>query len=574
MKLTGFEFRGHKCFKTEWSGIKYLTNVNLIVGPNNSGKSQLLDMTKALLQSDNSFPGLGIPLTCFCNIGFDELAESANESNLRNGLEADQQDQFKRNGINVSFTWNVGTLPQTYMVEKCSFLGNRQSSIEEIIKDFVKMSPPIHTRIEHDILERPLRSISAARNFIPEDIRNEDSEAEMVGIVNNLYYQEHGSDQARFQKLKRMFLDATNYVLQEESPFIGLTFKNIRTKRTLSLESEFSEEWDVMSMGAGVREIVSIIYEVTFSDDKVVNRKQSTLFIEEPENNLHPAAQRRLARFLHRHALEKNEFLFISTHSSTILSEFISLGNCGVTRVEKNSETSLTTSVNTSSILDLHQTTSALGSTPGDLFMANGIIWVEGPSDRIYISNWINLFRQNSGLSPCLEGHHYTFAFLGGVNATHHSVSLDGSDEFGRLIVYRVNSRFFFILDSDRRDNEAVKKHVARLKEECVASKIHPTPIWITDDKEIENYLPIEAWERAFPNHKGRSTQDPRGCNIWDSRAKGGWLAEFLGQDRLPSKVSVAEALCAETTWELMSENIQWRRKMEDLMESIDKWNR
>jgi hypothetical protein len=48
-----------------------------------------------------------------------------------------------------------------------------------------------------------------------------------------------------------------------------------------------------------------------------------------------------------------------------------------------------------------------------DLFQSNGIIWVEGPSDRVYIKKWLEIKDPST-----IENLHYQFAYYGGKNGT------------------------------------------------------------------------------------------------------------------------------------------------------------
>ncbi|MCC7249338.1 MAG: AAA family ATPase, partial [Lysobacter sp.] len=44
MIIDSLKFRGHGCFVSEWAGFDRIKPVTLIIGRNNSGKSQLLDL--------------------------------------------------------------------------------------------------------------------------------------------------------------------------------------------------------------------------------------------------------------------------------------------------------------------------------------------------------------------------------------------------------------------------------------------------------------------------------------------------------------------------------------------------
>lgn len=46
MPITSMKFRGHQCFAKEWSGFDEYRPVNVIIGRNNVGKSQLLDLVR------------------------------------------------------------------------------------------------------------------------------------------------------------------------------------------------------------------------------------------------------------------------------------------------------------------------------------------------------------------------------------------------------------------------------------------------------------------------------------------------------------------------------------------------
>ena len=45
MIVDSIYFKGHTCFKNEWSGFDTIKPINVIIGRNNSGKSHLLDLT-------------------------------------------------------------------------------------------------------------------------------------------------------------------------------------------------------------------------------------------------------------------------------------------------------------------------------------------------------------------------------------------------------------------------------------------------------------------------------------------------------------------------------------------------
>ena len=50
MVAVSIYFKGHRCFKREWSGLDTVKPINVIIGRNNSGKSHFLDLVRALCE--------------------------------------------------------------------------------------------------------------------------------------------------------------------------------------------------------------------------------------------------------------------------------------------------------------------------------------------------------------------------------------------------------------------------------------------------------------------------------------------------------------------------------------------
>ena len=92
-----------------------------------------------------------------------------------------------------------------------------------------------------------------------------------------------------------------------------------------------------------------------------------------------------------------------------------------------------------------------LGVLASDLFQSNGIIWVEGPSDRIYIKKWLEL------VDPELkENKDYTFLYYGGRLLAHYT-SLPSNDEDTKkyISILLTNKNSAIVMDSDKKTNWA-----------------------------------------------------------------------------------------------------------------------
>src|SRR3954451_15797349 len=57
MIATSIRFKGHRCFKDHFVGFDEIRPVNVMIGKNNSGKSQMLDFVEALCANEVSKKG-------------------------------------------------------------------------------------------------------------------------------------------------------------------------------------------------------------------------------------------------------------------------------------------------------------------------------------------------------------------------------------------------------------------------------------------------------------------------------------------------------------------------------------
>lgn len=125
-----------------------------------------------------------------------------------------------------------------------------------------------------------------------------------------------------------------------------------------------------------------------------------------------------------------------------------------------------------------------------DLLQANGIVWVEGISDVIYLRRWILLFCDLTGCAVPVEGSEYAFMEYGGRCLNHFDFSATRAEEMQEedarwlLPAPSVSRNTYVVMDRDR----------PNASEEINATKLHAAETasgrWITEGREIENYLP------------------------------------------------------------------------------------
>lgn len=212
----------------------------------------------------------------------------------------------------------------------------------------------------------------------------------------------------------------------------------------------------------------------------------SICIIEEPETHLHPHLQRLLIRRLREIAKKRRQQLFISTNSSIFLD--YEIWDKKATNLYVTDGYGIKEFNRSASYLSM------MGFKPGDVFQANGIIWIEGVSDRIYIKHWLNLYCKKMKKETPVENVNYAFLPYGGAMMKHFSAQ--DSDSINVLMVNK-NSVFIADKDKDYTGNDSLKPILAKpgSYKEIIRRTV---PTWITQGYTLENYLPQNFFNNAF----------------------------------------------------------------------------
>lgn len=288
----------------------------------------------------------------------------------------------------------------------------------------------------------------------------------------------------------------------------------------------------LLQMGTGVQQMI-IAYSRLVRDEN----KQMTYFIEEPETNLHPRLLRGFIRDLADYSTIQ---FFITTHSSVLL-DSLSDGDT-VHHFEQDSHGACSANEATD-IVSHHKILDALGVNGSTLLQSNCIIWVEGPSDRLYLRKWLQEYSDAKG-NPVREGIDYSFLFYGGSILSHFQFE-PTNDEIQELIsLIRVCRYSAVIMDK----NGHLTDSQVRLISEGAKDRNHRYAS-TTDGREIENDVSSRVFSLGVAKYLNCKQSALSNLQLDDNSRYMGQVAKLLADhpdeqkviaNKLSRKVSLA----------------------------------
>jgi len=277
-------------------------------------------------------------------------------------------------------------------------------------------------------------------------------------------------------------------IINEKIKAIDVTDKEYR----ITVKRGNTERIAILSeLGTGVTQLVMMLTHLYLNKEKQLN-----VFIDEPESNLHPDSVIKLMDIFDKELV--NHSFYITTHSSSLIDQLND--NWSIHRMmRRGSESTQVYPCN--NIVQQREVLDELGIRASQILQSNMVIWVEGPSDAIYLKKWISDISEGK----LIDGKHYSFLFYGGSNLTTHEILKEEG-----LVDFLYTSRYVAIFcDTDCKSeeefkNQKFKKRVTdtltRLDEKNLKHKGEENflkdyvKIWLTDGRETENYVPEELF--------------------------------------------------------------------------------
>lgn len=308
--------------------------------------------------------------------------------------------------------------------------------------------------------------------------------------------------------------------------------------------------------GSGLKTVILVLVNLLLLPE-MDNTPLAKLILgfEKLENNLHPAVQRRLFRYLHRRAIEDKCLFFITTHSGVVIDLFSRDADVQIVHVTHDGCSSQVRTVDShalrGNVLD------DLDVRASDLLQTNVVVWVEGPSDVIYFNAWMSKWSDGA----LVEGIHYQCVPYGGSVSAH--LTFERDEEVQDMIAaIRVNRHAIVLIDSDKdAATSSLKKHAERLKEEIERAEGYT---WITAGREVENYIPESVLASL---EEGLSPPSDSYFRIPALVAKHRGVEEIR-------KVDLANAVCPSLTKANLAATLDLAERLDEVCEQIRRWNR
>ncbi len=493
-RLEEVTLSNYQSFDSVGATISGLRRINVFSGANNAGKSKLLRAVERLAPSSGS-PYL--------------LDETGDKYNIAYRFEINP-DFIKTmfassSGQPFGGNWwqEAGRFIQkSYALTELNLDKNQKPKVTvgAIVES---QGEPLRLEIERQLRKRPELNNPAVLPklgfFIAaeRDIRPEGSSSQVSilpngqGITNairrNLLVSTEDSSLVRVHMLRDL-----NALLHPQYEFKEIVVRE---------HEQHGSQWEVhfvtpggdvvrlSQCGSGLKTILCLLANVHLKFRARSETITDGLFLlEELENSLHPRVQRNLYQYIDEKFVGSSVCL-VSTHSPVALDFFQGRADASFFHVFQESEQARCRRVDAFDdrlgILD------ALGVRASDALLSNFVVWVEGPTDRLYLNHMIRLLHGDA----LKEGRDYVVMFYGGRLLAHLTgKSEDASTELIKLT--RINPKCAILIDSDKTE---IGQDINTTKQRVISEFENGSRLaWVTQGREIENYLTPEFLNKQF----------------------------------------------------------------------------
>lgn len=495
--LKSLKVANYKNIGDSFIGFDNLEKFNILIGRNNIGKSTLLSILNQLNHITNAEPyEKKITVDLEFSIIIDTVPQNIFPRNTSNS-EVGNCFEYGQTLVGKTITYEFSRLDNDFHIKSIdSFVyqpygeAALKATADNLLSDLG------HASLSQFVSNYKIIKLDADRNLLPEiESTSLKVDTDGVGATNLIRTYLHNSEYD-FKVVEKEILDALNKIVLPDEHFDRIMCQEIISDADIKWEIHLVNEngrIPLSSSGSGLRTILLVLTKLFLESSK----SQRNIFIfEELENNIHPTIQRNLFNYLYDWANEKNDIFFITTHSNIPINMFGNMPSISITHLKKDRNTNELITENAFSFSSNCDILNDLGIKASDILQSNGIIWVEGPSDRIYINKWIEL--ASDGILR--ENTHYQILFYGGRLLSHLTGETNCKESSELINLFLANRNSILVMDSDKRTE---KSHINETKRKIRKEFIESRSIaWITKGREIENYLSQSVINKEYGINK------------------------------------------------------------------------
>ncbi|KEO81629.1 ATP-dependent nuclease [Tumebacillus flagellatus] len=271
--------------------------------------------------------------------------------------------------------------------------------------------------------------------------------------------------------------------VDDEDDLLLFTFEN-----HLELSSE--------EIGTGYTMLYILLMEIARS-------KKQLILIDEIESHLQPGLIRALLKIIRN---QTGVQFVLATHSPAVM-EAATAGDYIYRFQKENGQCTFegffrSKKGNSREAKMMRSVFDDLGVIPGDALLSNAVIWVEGPSEKLWVRAWLKTYfevyrKKHKIKGSLLEGLHYSILMTGGSLIKNYSfsekeISHEDYKVDDQLHVLRVNPNPFVMIDSDNAEAGSKKRlrnlRIAQeLNDQNGQSQLFTNKVW--EEGELEFHL-------------------------------------------------------------------------------------
>lgn len=482
-----------------------IKRLNFFIGKNNAGKSRFLRnlFTNKENISSYSSPELDSQINLFLK-SFNKHYEMKANSTYGSGLKTDllkhtydllQEDKSNKKQYAQALSAKINEFKKYDTVHSDSNYTEAKKLLIKIYSDY-KLQIDYKYKTYIPILRgmRPVTEIENKQPYIERAQKDYFSNSQKFNskniITGECLYHElktHllGEPEQR-EIIKNYEEKLSQYFFDNES----ITLIPKHDQDVVNIKIGNDRQLPISELGDGLQQVIILTYEAFIKKDET-----HAFFIEEPELHMHAGMVRQLMNF---YLNETKHYYFFTTHSNHLLdmadeSDQVIIQKFVKQRKENPKDGFDFKIYRCDRDRDL---LASLGVKPSSVYLANCTIWVEGITDRLYITKYMEKYlaelettdaEQYKKYRRFMPNYHYTFVEYAGSDLTHWSFSDDYADHLDDkgLSAKAVASEMLLIADGD------IKNKPERVK--ALQTEFKKENYFILKCKETENTLPKDS---------------------------------------------------------------------------------